>query len=232
MGVVRGLLRVSLLVLLLYGGLLFLTYREFTTAPSGFIPEQDKGYLLLSVQLPDSASVQRTDRVMAQIEKIAHDTHGVAPHGGHLRPIVDLRRQRPNLGSMYVVLKDFAERRGPELTADAIATALRASCEREVRGAVVAAYGAPPIEGFGTTAGFKLIIEQRGTPNLAELQRSRAMPSSSAAIELPACTACPTAPAPTPPGFGWTSIAPSAWPWVCRSATFSTRCRAISAPTT
>ncbi len=170
-GVVRGMLRVSLLVLLVYGGLLFLTYREFTTAPSGFIPEQDKGYLLLSVQLPDSASVQRTDHVMAQIEKIAHDTPGVAHTVGISGQSLILGANAPNLGSMYVVLDDFAERRGPDLTADAVAAALRANCEREVRGAVVAAYGAPPIEGFGTTAGFKLIIEQRGTPNLAELQR-------------------------------------------------------------
>ena len=54
------LLRVSLIALLVYGGLLFCTYWEFTHAPTGFVPDQDKGYLLLNVQLPDSASVQRT----------------------------------------------------------------------------------------------------------------------------------------------------------------------------
>jgi hydrophobe/amphiphile efflux-1 (HAE1) family protein len=170
-GAVRTLLRVSLLALLVYGGLLFMTYREFTTAPTGFIPQQDKGYLLLSVQLPDSASVQRTDHVMAQIEKIARDTPGVAHTVGISGQSLILGANAPNLGSMYVVLKDFAERRDPERTADAIAAKLRDRCEREVPGAFVSAFGAPPIDGFGTTAGFKLIVEQRGTPNLDELQR-------------------------------------------------------------
>ena len=58
---VGGLLRVSLIALLVYGGLLALTYWQFNRAPTGFIPQQDKGYLVLNVQLPDSASVQRTE---------------------------------------------------------------------------------------------------------------------------------------------------------------------------
>ena len=170
-GAVRMLLRVSVLTLLVYGGLLFLTYWEFTTAPSGFIPQQDKGYLLLSMQLPDSASVQRTDSVMKDIEKIAHDTPGVAHTVGISGQSLILGANAPNLGSMYVVLDDFSERRGPKLTADAIAATLRDRCRSEVQGAFVSAFGAPPIDGFGTTSGFKLILEQRGTPNLEELQR-------------------------------------------------------------
>jgi multidrug efflux pump subunit AcrB len=74
---VGWLLRLSVVVLLVYGGLLFLTYAEMVRVPKGFIPQQDKGYLMLNVQLPDSASVERTRRVMAHIEKIAHDTPGV-----------------------------------------------------------------------------------------------------------------------------------------------------------
>src|SRR5206468_5212301 len=75
--VVGGLLRVSLVALLVYAGLLVLTYFEFTRAPTGFVPQQDKGYLLLNVQLPDSASGERTQRVMAHIESIVRDTPGV-----------------------------------------------------------------------------------------------------------------------------------------------------------
>src|SRR5437868_6077509 len=74
---VGGLLRTSLIALLVYGGLLVLTYFEFIRAPTGFVPAQDKGYLLLNVQLPDSASVERTQKVMAHIESIARDTPGV-----------------------------------------------------------------------------------------------------------------------------------------------------------
>src|SRR5262249_12357858 len=60
---VGGLLRINLIALLVYAGLLELTYFEFVRAPTGFIPQQDKGYLLLNVQLPDSASLDRTQKV-------------------------------------------------------------------------------------------------------------------------------------------------------------------------
>src|SRR5262249_47604832 len=66
--VVGGLLRASFIALLVYAGLLVLTYFEFIRAPTGFVPQQDKGYLLLNVQLPDSASVARTQQAMARIE--------------------------------------------------------------------------------------------------------------------------------------------------------------------
>ena len=61
-------MRVSVLVLLLYGGLLGLTYWSFTRTPTGFIPPQDKGYLLVNVQLPDSSSLERTQQVMKHVE--------------------------------------------------------------------------------------------------------------------------------------------------------------------
>src|SRR5262249_10173012 len=64
------LLRGSLVVLLIYAGLLYLTYRAFTRVPPGFVPEQDKGYLLVNVQLPDSASADRTRQAMARIDRI------------------------------------------------------------------------------------------------------------------------------------------------------------------
>ncbi len=72
---------------------------------------------------------------------------------------------------MYVILKDFEERRGPDLSASAIARALTDRCRREVPGAIVTAFGAPPLAGLGTTSGFKLIVEDRGGLGLDELQR-------------------------------------------------------------
>src|SRR4051812_37132243 len=65
------LLHLTVIVLCVYGGLLYLTYLGFTKVPTGFIPSQDKGYLLVDVRLPDSASLERTQAVMAQVEKIA-----------------------------------------------------------------------------------------------------------------------------------------------------------------
>jgi hydrophobe/amphiphile efflux-1 (HAE1) family protein len=168
---VGGLLRVSLIALLIYGGLLVLTYFEFIRAPTGFVPQQDKGYLLLNVQLPDSASVERTQKVMAHIENIARDTPGVEHTVGVSGQSLILNANAPNLGSMYVLLKEFAQRSGPGLSADGIAAALRERCQREVRGAIVTTFGAPPIDGLGTTGGFKLIVEDRGHLGLGELQR-------------------------------------------------------------
>jgi hydrophobe/amphiphile efflux-1 (HAE1) family protein len=168
---VAGLLRVSGITLLVYAGLLALTYREFIRAPTGFIPEQDAGYLMLTVQLPDAASVLRTQKVMAHIDQLAHATPGVAHTVGISGQSLILNANAPNLGSMYVLLKPFEERSGPGLSAPAIAAVLTDHCRREVPGAIVTAFGAPPIAGLGTTGGFKLIVEDRGNLGLDELQR-------------------------------------------------------------
>ncbi|MGZ3468936.1 MAG: efflux RND transporter permease subunit [Isosphaeraceae bacterium] len=95
---VGSLLRVSLVVLMVYGGLLVLTYWQFIRTPTGFIPQQDKGYLILNVQLPDSASVERTESVMAHIETMARETPGVEHTVGVSGPVADPGRQRPESG--------------------------------------------------------------------------------------------------------------------------------------
>ena len=168
---VSAVLRVSLIVLLLYGGLLALTGWQLATAPTGFIPEQDKGYLILNVQLSDAASVERTERLMARIEQIARGTPGVEHTVGVSGQSLILNANAPNLGSMYVLLKPFGERRSRQLTAGAIGAAIEDRCRGNVRGAIVQAFGAPPVEGLGTTGGFKIIIEDRGNLGLKELQR-------------------------------------------------------------
>ena len=169
--VVGRLLRGSVLVVLAYAGLLVLTYFQFTLAPTGFVPQQDKGYLLLNVQLPDSAAADRTQKVMTHVGALARDTPGVAHTVGISGQSLILNANAPNVGSMYVLLKEFGQRRGPGLTADAIAVALQKRCQREVPGALVAAFGAPPIDGLGTTGGFKMIIEDRGNLGRDEMQR-------------------------------------------------------------
>jgi hydrophobe/amphiphile efflux-1 (HAE1) family protein len=169
---VGGLLRVSVIALVVYAGLLVLTYFRFVNAPTGFVPQQDKGYLLLNVQLPDSASADRTQKVMSHIESIARETPGVAHTVGISGQSLILNANAPNFGSLYVMLKPFGERTGPGLSVDAIAASLRQRCGQEVRGAIVSTFGAPPIDGLGTTGGFKLIIEDRGNLGLGELQRA------------------------------------------------------------
>ena len=85
---VGGLLRVSMVVLVVYGGLLALTYGVFQRAPTGFIPQQDQGRLIANIQLPDSASLERTEAVVAKIEKIARGdptTANTTPASGAYR---------------------------------------------------------------------------------------------------------------------------------------------------
>ncbi|MDB5392340.1 MAG: cation/multidrug efflux pump, partial [Planctomycetaceae bacterium] len=168
---VEILLRVFVIALLIYAGLLYLTYWQMSRAPTGFIPQQDKGYLLLNVQLPDSASVERTEKIMERIETLARDTPGVAHTVGISGQSLILNASAPNFGSMYVLFKDFKDRRGGNLTADDIAKEIEDRCREKVKGANVTSFGAPPIDGLGTTGGFKIIIEDRGNLGQAELQR-------------------------------------------------------------
>ncbi len=168
-GVVAQLLRVTTVVLLLYAGLLGLTWFEFTHVPTGFVPEQDKGYLLLNVQLPDSASVERTQEAMRQIEGIARELPGVEATVGISGQSLLLAANAPNLGSMYVMLKEFSKRRG--ISADDVAAELRTKASTQVHDALISIFGAPPIDGLGTTGGFKLIVEDRGNLGLDTLQQ-------------------------------------------------------------
>jgi multidrug efflux pump subunit AcrB len=168
---VGRMLRLSVVVLLIYGGLLILTYVQFNRTPTGFIPQQDKGYLILNLQLPDSASVERTQRVMSRIEKLARDTEGVAHTVGVSGTSLILNANAPNLGSMYIMLKPFEERHAEAMSADEIGKRIQESCHEEVRGGVVSVFGAPPIDGLGTTGGFTLIVEDRGNAGLDQLQR-------------------------------------------------------------
>src|SRR5262249_44750687 len=111
------LLRISFLVLVVYAGLLAVTYWEFIHPPTGFIPQQDKGYLILHVQLPDAASVERTERMMQRIETIAKKSPGVMHTLGVSGTSLILQANAPNLGSMYLLLKPFSQRRGSGLSA-------------------------------------------------------------------------------------------------------------------
>ncbi len=173
--------RLSVLVLIGYGGLLWLTYQSFLASPTGFIPSQDKGYLLLNVQLPDSSSVQRTMAVMNQLDLLVRgDPHDRARYPGlpgvqHTVAIsgqsILLGANAPNFGSMNVMLRPFAERRGTEMSADAIGHKIRELCRQHISDAMVTVFGAPPIDGLGTAGGFKIMIEDRGPLGLAELQR-------------------------------------------------------------
>src|SRR5262249_54975752 len=168
---VGRLLRISIVVLIVYAGLLVLTYHGFAVAPKGFIPAQDKGYLLVNVQLPDSASVQRTSDVMRQVEAIARRSDGVKSTVAVAGQSLLLNANAPNFGAMFVMLDDFHNRRKPGLSADAIAVRRQEALQQEVADGIVTIFGAPPLEGLGTAGGFKVVVEDRGDTGLDSLQR-------------------------------------------------------------
>jgi len=167
---VGRLLRVSVLVLVGYAALLHLTYTSFNETPKGFIPTQDKGYLLVNLQLPDSASVGRTERAMHQIEEIALKSPGVNHTVAISGQSILLNANAPNFGAMYVMLDDFHERLDPGMSGDAIAESLQRRLQSEISDGIVNVLGAPPLEGLGTAGGFKVMVEDRGNTGLDALQ--------------------------------------------------------------
>ncbi|HMF10786.1 MAG TPA: efflux RND transporter permease subunit, partial [Gemmataceae bacterium] len=168
--IVGGLLRVSVVVLLVYGGLLALTYDFFKSTPKGFIPSQDMGYLMLNVQLPDSASKERADRVMAEIERIGKTIPGVRHVSGISGQSFVLSASGSNFGSLFVNLDEYWKRRDPILHSDSIANQLRAKLG-QIPEATIAVFPPPPVRGVGRAGGFAMMLEDRGSFGPQELQK-------------------------------------------------------------
>jgi hydrophobe/amphiphile efflux-1 (HAE1) family protein len=171
-GTVRLMLKLSILALLVYGGLLYGTFHYFKITPTGFIPPQDKGYLLANVQLIDAASVQRTARDIQRLCKIAEETEGVDHTVGIAGQSLLIGANAPNLGSVNIILKPFEERIKKGLTSDYISAKITRRCRKEIPSAMVNLFGPPPVDGLGTAGGFKMMIEDRGPVGLESLQKT------------------------------------------------------------
>ncbi len=179
---VGRLVRGSAFVLLVYAALLVATGYTLGRAPKAFIPTQDQGYLLVNVQLPDSASVQRTREVMAEIDCIvlgegkgpARDCKGGVPGVGHLLTIAGqsflIGANGSNFGAAFVILDPFHERGTHETYDETVAQTLRRRFAEEIDDAVVQVFRAPPIQGLGS-GGFRMQLEQRGYVDLNELEQ-------------------------------------------------------------
>src|SRR5262249_42097304 len=150
------------LVLLAYAGLLGLTGWVFGKAPTGFIPQQDQGRVIVNVQLPDSASLERTQAALALVRKIPREAPGAAPTVGISGLSFVQSANSSNFASMFVVLEPFDRRQSPELRDTAIMARLRKAWAERVKDAQVTVFGAPPIPGLSVAGGFKLMVEDRG----------------------------------------------------------------------
>jgi multidrug efflux pump len=168
--VVRVILSVNVLILVGYGGLLVLTGQVFQQLPTGFIPSQDKGYLLVNVQLPDAASLGRTDAVLREVESIAMKTDGVKHAVTVAGQSLLLSANSANFGSAYIMLDKFEKRTEPELYSEAIAAKLQNEFNRKISGARINVFGAPPVDGLGTAGGFKIVIQDTGSMGLKIMQ--------------------------------------------------------------
>ncbi len=166
---VKRLLRGAVIVLIVYGGLLFLTKYTFTHVPTGFIPQQDKGYLLVDIQLPDAYSLQQTKVISKRVDDIARNTKGVLHRIGIEGMSFVTGANSSNTCTYFIILDEFSKRHDRELSGDAIAAALRKQFA-EIEGARINVYGAPPVDGLGTTAGAKLQIQDKGGLGFGTLQ--------------------------------------------------------------
>ncbi len=160
-GIVGNLVRMSAIVLVVYVGLLGLTSWSITSTPKGFIPLQDMGYLICSVQLPDAASKERTEEVVARLVSIVRNVPGVKHVTGVSGQSFALSAQGSNFASMFVNLDDYADRRDPSRSAMAIAGQIQAQAS-QIEEAMAFVFSPPPVRGAGRAGGFTMMVEDRG----------------------------------------------------------------------
>jgi len=184
LGVAR-VLRIALAAVVVYAGLVGLTYVGFRQVPAGFIPTQDKEYLVAFAQLPDGATLDRTEAVIRKMTDIAMKHPGVSNSVAFPGLSINGFVNAPNAGIAFVVLKPSEERTTPDLTAQGIVQSLNGQFFGGIQEAIVAIFPPPPVQGLGQVGGFKLYVEDRGGAGFEELYanvqgaigQARAVPS-------------------------------------------------------
>jgi len=169
--IIKKLIRMSTIVLVAYIVLVGGTVKLFDTVPGGFIPQQDKQYLVAIAQLPDAASLDRTQDVLSQMQDIALQVPGIAHTVAFPGLSVNGFTNSPNSGIIFTTLESFEERQDPSQSAMSIAAKLNQQFSTIDEG-FVAVFPPPPIQGLGTTGGFKLQIEDRANKGFEALFNS------------------------------------------------------------
>ena len=169
----RRLARLAMLVLIAYGGLLALTAWQFERAPTGFIPEQDQGYLITVLQLPPGASLERTDAVIRRAAREILEIPGVV----HAVPFAGLDgatfTNASNSGAIFTALDSFEARAAAGVSIEAI---IGEHYKRlgAIQEAFIITIPPPPVRGIGNAGGFKMMIQDR---------RGRGAPALEAAVQ-------------------------------------------------
>jgi multidrug efflux pump len=169
-GGVKKILRFAVVMLVLYAGLVGLGVLGFAKTPTGFVPPQDKQYLVAFAQLPDAASLDRTETVIREMGDIALKDPGAASAVQFPGLSINGFTNSTNSGIVFVTLKPFEERRDKDLSADAIVARLNAKFA-SIQGAYIAIFPPPPVNGLGTIGGFRMQLEDRGDLGFDELYK-------------------------------------------------------------
>jgi multidrug efflux pump len=143
----------------------------FKVVPSGFVPGQDKQYLVGFAQLPDAASLERTEQVIRKMSDIAKEIPGVDASVAFPGLSINGFTNAPNAGIVFTTLKPFHERTDPSQSGAAIAAEINKRMGA-VQDAFVMVFPPPPVNGLGTTGGFKMMIEDRNNAGYDELYKT------------------------------------------------------------
>ncbi|CAN7489578.1 efflux RND transporter permease subunit [Phenylobacterium sp. LjRoot164] len=164
------LVRASMIVLVIYAGLILLTGWRLTATPTGFIPQQDQGFLIGVVQLPPGASLERTDAVVRQAAAIVQDTPGVQGVSAFAGLDGASFSAMSNGGVFFVKLDDWSKR-GKELSADNMAGMVMGRLSG-IQEANIFFLAPPPVEGMGNAGGFKMMVQDRSGAGYAALEQA------------------------------------------------------------
>ena len=136
--------------------------------PGGFIPDEDKGYLFVAIELPEGASLQRSDAVLMQVEAIVGGTKGVRSALGISGMNILNNLSVPNAALMFVGLESWEERAGSGLSSSEIAAEWNKKFFA-IPGARVFAFGPPALPGYGSVSGFTMQLQERSGGGIKEL---------------------------------------------------------------
>ncbi len=170
-GMTRRFVRLPLVVLSVYGLLLLATGWQFNRAPTGFIPNQDQGYLITVIQLPPGSSLSRTDAVVREATKIILETEGIV----HAVPFAGFDgatfTNASNGGAIFSAMAPFEERLKHGLTADHLQQELIGRLS-SIKDAFIITISPPPVRGIGNSGGFKMIVQDKRGRGLKSLEEA------------------------------------------------------------
>ena len=170
-GTVNGVLKRKSATMVVYAILIVAAFFVFRSVPSGFVPGQDKQYLVGFAQLPDAASLDRTEDVIRRMSDIGLKTEGVESSVAFPGLSINGFVNAPNAGIVFFTLKDFDQRKGKALSGGAIAQKINQQLG-SISDAIIMVFPPPPVNGLGTIGGFKLYVEDRGNVGYDELYKA------------------------------------------------------------